>query len=312
VVQEERRRSVDNQPYGRLYETLQENAYTNFAYKHPTIGSLADLDAANLGDVARFYKTYYAPNNAVISVVGDFDGRETRAWIAEHFGPIPRGPEPEFPSLAEPPQSEERRVTLKDPLAPLPAYVAGYKVPPGNGPDFAALDVLATVLTGGKTSRLGKLLVEERQLATSVDADVDPGRGPGLFTIEMDFGPGQSVDAAEAALDAEIARIREKGVTPEEVRRAQRLRRRDVLAARRSAQERAIALGANAVMFDDPNRVNTYPDAFQRVTPADVRRVAARYLSPSNRTVVIDVPAPETAPETAAPETGKTGEGEAS
>ena len=292
VVQEERRRDVENKPYGRLYETLLDHAYTNFAYRHPPIGSMADIDKADLDDVTWFYETYYAPNNAVLSIVGDFDGRDARAWVAQHFGPIPTGPDPVMPSLDEPPQTSEKRVKLDDPLAPFPAYAAAYRIPSGDHADFAALDMLSVILAGGKSARPWREVVEKRQLATSVRADAEPRRGPGLFTVNLEFGPGQSVEAAERALEAEIARIRKDGVTESEVGTARVQRRRNVLAARRSALERAIALGANAVMFGDAGRINTYQERFQNVTPEDVRRVARAYLRPENRTVVVATPAP--------------------
>jgi len=194
VVQEERRRNVDNQPYGGMEEALLRNAYTGFPYSHSVIGSMADLDAATLEEVRWFYRTFYVPNNAVLSIVGDFDEREARAWVAQYFGPVPAGPDPRFPSLDEMPGVEERRVTLTDPLAPLPAWTAGYLIPEGGHPDIPALDMLSVILTGGKSARLWREMVEKRQLATSVEAEAERRRGPGLFTLTMRFGPDQSVD----------------------------------------------------------------------------------------------------------------------
>ena len=152
AVQEERRLGVDNQPYGKTFEKLDELAYENFAYKHSTIGSMADLDAASVEDVAAFFKTYYAPNNAVIAIVGDVDAKSTIEKVRKYFETIPSQPAPPPVDMAEPGQTEERRATLEDPLARLTRIDMAYKVPPSSSPDDDALTVMATILSGGRAA----------------------------------------------------------------------------------------------------------------------------------------------------------------
>src|SRR5262249_8386637 len=156
AVQEERRLGLDNQPYGKTYERVGEQAYDNPAYKHSVIGSMDDLNAASVDDVATFFKTYYAPNNAVLSIVGDVDTNKTRPLIEKSFGTIPRQPQPKRPDLAEAPHTAERRSTIEDPLAKLPQVDIAWVTPPAGTPDFDALDVTSWVLSSGRSSRLNQ------------------------------------------------------------------------------------------------------------------------------------------------------------
>src|SRR5215204_522583 len=204
AVQEERRLGVDNQPYGKSNETLNELAYDNFAYEHSVIGSMRDLDAATVDDVASFFKMYYAPNNAVIGLVGDVDTKTTIAKLNKYFGAIPMQPAPTAVDMTEPPQKEERRVTIDDALARLPRLDMAYKVPPGNHPDADALSVLGTVLSGGRSGRLYESIVRQKQLSTGVFAGgAGNSRGPGLFSFGGTPLPGKTVAELEAAIEEE-------------------------------------------------------------------------------------------------------------
>lgn len=291
VVQEERRRSYDNRPYGKLYEAILNEAYETFGYKHSTIGTMEDLNAATLEDVKTFFRTYYAPNNAVLTLAGDFDTNEAKDLIQKYFGSIPRGPAPALPELNEPKQTSERVTTLKDPLAPLPVWVAAYDIPHGLHADFPALDVLASVLSSGRSSRLYKALVEQKKVVTGVSANAQARRGPGIFTLEMEFAEGQEMPPALDALDEAIRRVQESGVTEEEIAKVRTMARRGHIESLRGVESLAISLGENEVMFGDANRVNSYFEQVYDVTPADVQRVARQYLLSSNRSVVIVEPA---------------------
>ncbi|HEY3266085.1 MAG TPA: pitrilysin family protein [Armatimonadota bacterium] len=299
VVQEERRMRYDNVPYGTLSERLQDLAFTKSPYKHMPIGSMADLNAASLAYVRHFYRTFYAPDNAVLVVSGDFDPARAAALVSKYFARIPRGPKPTFPSLYEPPQTKERRLAYTDPLASLPAYISGYHIPNGNHPDAPALEMLGSVLTGGKSARVWKSLVEVKQVCTSVSAGGGAGRGPDLFTFRMTFAPGQKVETAEAALDAEIARVRQSGVTADEMRTARVQALLGAVQSRRDSMMRAEEIGIDAVVYGDPNRANTHLAKLNAVTAADVRRVARKYLVRSNRSVVIALPPVANVPEAA-------------
>ena len=170
AVQEERRLRVDNQPYGQTFEKTGEQAYDNPAYKHSVIGSMEDLNAASVDDVATFFKTYYAPNNAVLSIVGDLDPKKTMALVEKYFGVIARQPDPKRPDLTEPPHTAERRSTIDDPLARLPRLDIAWIAPPAQTADSAAIDVLSDVLSSGRSSRLNQVVVREKQLATGAGA----------------------------------------------------------------------------------------------------------------------------------------------
>src|SRR5918997_1457344 len=173
AVQEERRLGVDNQAYGKSGEVQQELLYDNFAYKHSVIGSMEDLNAANVEDVAAFFKMYYAPNNAVLVLVGDFKTEEALAKIRTHFESIPRQPDPPAVDMAEPQQKQERRDSLNDMLARAPRVDIAFKAVPGNTPDFYALQVLGAVLQSGQSSRLYQKLVKEKEMVTSVGGFMD-------------------------------------------------------------------------------------------------------------------------------------------
>jgi predicted Zn-dependent peptidase len=295
AVQEERRSGVDNQPYGRTFEALDELAFENFAYEHSVIGSMADLSAASVDDVAAFFKTYYAPNNAVIGIVGDVNTRAVLARVEKYFGAIPRQPPPAAVDMAEPAQTEERRLTLEDPLARLPRLDMAYKVPPSASADSDALEVLATVLSGGRSARFYESIVRQKQLSSGVSAFSQESRGPGLFKIVATALPGKPLADLEAAIDAEIERVKSDPVADWEIQKARTSARRDFVSTLRSSLSRAIQLSQDALFYDQPGRINTQEERMARVTAADVRRVARQYLVKTGRTVVLTVPKPAAA-----------------
>ncbi|MBA3357484.1 MAG: insulinase family protein [Pyrinomonadaceae bacterium] len=167
IVQEERRMRIDNQPYGKSGERLNELLYDNFAYKHQLMGSMEDLSAASVEDVREFFKTYYAPNNVVLVLVGDFKTAEMIGKVKKYFEDIPRQPKPAALNLTEPEQKEERRATMEDALARAPMLAIAFKAVSGNTPDYYALQILSSVLTSGQSSRLYQKLVKEKELATA-------------------------------------------------------------------------------------------------------------------------------------------------
>lgn len=290
VVQEERRMRYDNAPYGTMGERMQKAAFMKSPYQHTPIGSMADLNKADLAYVRRFFHTFYAPNNAALCVAGDFEPAKARALIARYYSKIARGPKPVFPSLAEPSQTSERRVVYTDKLAPLPMFEAGYHQPDGKSKDAAALDILSIILSDGRSSRLYQSLVEKKQVCTGVSANSGGGRGPDLFTFQMSFGPGQDIAKAEQALYAEIAKVQKNGVTPQEIATARTQSLRRTISERRSTLALAMSIAINSVVYNEPNRVNTDLARLDAVTAADVQRVARKYLVSTNRTVVIAQP----------------------
>jgi predicted Zn-dependent peptidase len=296
AVQEERRQGRDNRPYGRAAEAFQELLYDNFAYEHSTIGSMEDLNAATIEDVAEFFKTYYAPNNAVLSLVGDFEPRVARRLIQKYFGDIPRQPAPAPVDMTEPEQKEERRAALIDPLARLAQVRIAYKIGPGNSPDTYALQVLAGVLDHGQSSRLYRALVQRRRLVTGVSAGVDERRGPGALYITAMVLPGEDPAEVEAAIYEEIERLQREPVADWEMQKIKNATRAGYLGSIRSAQSRASLLSTYKVYYDDPNLINARLERVTAVTKADVQRVANAYLQPTKRTVMIVTPATLAAP----------------
>ena len=296
AVREERRLGVDNQPYGKTFETRDELAYDNFAYEHSVIGSMADLGAATIDDVSAFFKTYYAPNNAVVAVVGDVDTKITLAKMRKYFESIPSQPPPPAVDMTEPPQTEERRATLDDALARLPRLDMVYKIPPSSSPDQDALEVLGTVLSSGRSSRLYETIVRQKQLATTINAGPGETRGPGLFNLVAFAPPGKALADLEAAIDAEIERVKAGPIADWEMQKARTGARRAHVSSLGSSLQRAIILSQNALFYDDPERINTRADRIAKVTAADVQRVARQYLVKTGRTVVLTVPKPAPPP----------------
>jgi predicted Zn-dependent peptidase len=291
AVKEERRLGRDNQPYGRSAELLEDLAYENFAYEHSVIGSMEDLDAATLADVAAFFKTYYAPNNAVLGIAGAVDTNGALALARKYFEGLP--PQPAAPAVdtAEPPQTSERRGTVDDPLARLPRLDMAFKIPPGSSPDTDAISVLATILSGGRSSRFYETVVRQKQLATSVFANASAARGTGLFTVVGNPLEGRDVAELEAAVAAEIERVKTEPIAEWEMQKARTTARSALVNSLGSALNRAVLLSEYALFYDDPDRINTQSDRIERVSAADVQRVARQYLVASNRTVVTTRPA---------------------
>ena len=290
AVQEERRLGVDNQPYGKTFEKLDELAYENFAYKHSTIGSMADLDAASVEDVAAFFKTYYAPNNAVIAIVGDVDAKSTIEKVRKYFETIPSQPAPPPVDMAEPAQTEERRATLEDPLARLTRIDMAYKVPPSSSPDDDALTVMATILSGGRSGRFYEAIVREKQLATNVSAGSSESRGPGLFNVVGMTQPAKSVADLEAAIDIEIEKLKTGPIADWEIEKARTGARSGFVNSVGSSLQRAVLLSQYAMFYDKPDLINTRAESIAKVTAADVQRVARQYLVKTGRTVVTTAP----------------------
>jgi predicted Zn-dependent peptidase len=290
AVQEERRLRLDNQAYGKSVERLSELAFDNFAYHHSVIGSMTDLNAASLEDVRSFFRTYYAPNNAVLALVGDLDAKETLAKVQKYFGSIPRQPAPKPVDLTEPEMKAERRESLDDPLARLARTVMAYKVPPATHQDSFALSALGTVLTGGDSSRLYQKLVKEKEVCATIGGGGGTRMGPGLFQIVCTVRAGKTMQEAEALIWEEIVRIQNGPVTDRELRRVRTAARRNAVAIRESALARAQQLADFAAMYKDPNRINTNTEKLMAVTAADIQRVAKGYLRKDNQVVIQTVP----------------------
>jgi predicted Zn-dependent peptidase len=295
AVQEERRLRVDNQPYGKSSEELDSMAYDNFAYHHSVIGSMDDLNAATLDDVKDFFRIYYAPNNVVMVIAGDLDPKDTLAKVKKYFGGIPRQPAPPAVDMKEPDHDKERRKTMNDALARLPQYRAVYNIGPGNTPDTYALQILSSVLSNGRSSRLYQHLVHDKQLALNVGAFAQARRGPGLFNVIALPRPGVKIEDVEKALDDEIEAIKKDGVTQEEMNKVHTQLLRQAIQTRSSMLGIANQLGTATIFYNDPNLINSAYEKLIAVTPEQVKLAAQKYLVPAHRSVVITMPGPGSA-----------------
>lgn len=295
AVQEERRLGVDNQPYGQSGEVQQGLIYDNFAYKHTVIGSMEDLNAATVEDVAAFFKTYYAPNNAVLALVGDFKTADALKRIKQYFEPIPRQPDPAAVDMTEPEQKAERRASVDDALARLAQVDLAFKAVPGNTSDFYALQVLSAALQGGQSSRLYQALVKDKQLVTNVGGFMDEKRGTGALYTSATLRQGVKPADVEAAIYDEIERLKKDGIADWELQKAKNTTRRNFINNMQSSLSRALNISVWTVYYNDPNLINTRLDKVMAVTKEDVQRVANKYLAATNRTVVITIPKPKAA-----------------
>lgn len=303
VVSEEVRVNVLNQPYA-LFEWLDLwiNANQNWYNAHNFYGDLTELEAATLEDVRSFFKSYYAPNNAVLTVVGDVNTEEVKKMIEKHFGSIPTANVPAKPDISEPAQAKEKRLSQTDKLANLPALAVGYHLPDQKSADFAPMVLLSLILQGDDSSRLYQRLVKEKEMTLDLTGGVNLGLGnefdydgPMLLTTRTTYKPGVKADAVIGELDAVIADIVAKGVTPKELADAKVRFRSSYYDQLESGFGKANLLASFALFRDDPSLINTSLQTFENVTAAQVKAAAAKYLVASNRTIIDRVPEAKTA-----------------
>jgi predicted Zn-dependent peptidase len=293
VVKNEKRWSYDNRPYGSWQEKLQAHLFpADHPYHHPTIGSMADLDAASLDDVKAFFQTYYAPNNAVLSVVGDVDTDAVRASAERFFGSIP--PNPSIPPLADlslpPTLGKEIREVVTD-RVPLPRIYVGFRAPVFGDPRLDALEVAGHILAGGKGSRLHRRLVRDERIAQDVALfALGFVGGASVATGWATVRPGISVDRVERAFHEEIERITMEPVTDDELTRAKALIEADELGALQRVEERADRLSMYATLFDRPALINEMLGRYLAVTPDAIMAAAAATYRPDNRLVLTYLP----------------------
>jgi zinc protease len=279
VVKNERRQRVDNQPYGRADEVILAALYPkSHPYSWPVIGSMTDLSAASLADVQNFFKTYYAPNNATLTIAGDFDPAAVKKMVAQYFGSIPRGPavtrRTSVPAVVIP---RDEFLVLEDKVQ-LPRLFYTWHSVKGFSKDDAALDILAQVIAGDKNSRLYKKLVYEQQIAQSVSAFQDGSRLDGKFQVDVTPKPGQKVADIDRVVQAEIAGVINNGITPRELQRAQNTYKASFLNRLASVLGKAEVLNSYNYFVGNPDFVQQDAARYERVSAADVQRVAKTYL----------------------------------
>jgi zinc protease len=300
AVKQERRLSCDNRPYATaIVDRWPELAFENWQNSHSLIGSFEDLNASSVEDVAKFFKTYYAPDNAALVVVGDIQIPEAKGLIEEYFGDIPSQPKPAKPSLSEPETPTPRSDVYHDPHARVPGVIIGYPAPVRHSSGYYALAMLDVLLTGGPSSRFQLNLVKSKESLIQYQAEIgwpfcsstdykDPGDFAMFLLFKPNFTPQQIVDQAQE----EIAKIQSDGVDAKELERARTLLRSEHITALQSSLHRAQLLGKYEILDGAPELINTDLEKFLAVTPAEIQAVARKYLTPERRTVLQILPAP--------------------
>lgn len=281
---------VDNQPYGRLNEIVYDQAFTVHPYKHPTIGSMEDLEAASIEDVRDFFRTYYVPENATLVLAGDFDTKEALKLVEQYLGRVPKSNRPVPRDIPEePPQTKERRVRLEENW-PLPAVVVAHHITYDGHPDSYPLHVASKVLSDGQSSRIYRSLVYEKRIALAASGGGNIIEHPNLFFAVAIVQPGRTPEEAADALIAELDRLRKEPISEAELQRAKNQFARDYIFSRESVKDKAHTLAHAAVIHNDVTTADSEFDIFMNITQADVQRVAQKYFTPENRLVLTIMP----------------------
>jgi zinc protease len=294
AVKEEKRLSYDNQAYWPALLKMDEMVFRNWANAHSAIGSMRDLDAATVADVSRFFATYYAPNNAVLAIVGDINTREAEALVRKYFSSIPRHKQPPSVDVSEPFEVAARTAAIDDPHAQMPAVSMAWKIPPRRSPDFYAVALLKSILCDGQSGRLYQRLVKERAVCLDVQGTLEARRGPGQVAVFTIHKPDIKAEDVQAIVEAEIERIKSEGVTADELIKVKNQYRLDRFqsgsegeySSLQTALGRALALAEFAMFDDDPSLINVDIDHYLAVTAEQVRDVARRYFVPENTAVL--------------------------
>ena len=290
VVKEERRQRIDNQPYGTILQETMKRLFKKHPYRWPVIGSMEHLNAAQEEDYVNFYKDFYVPNNAVLSIAGDIDIDQAKLWIDKYFGAIPRGEGEVYrPNIVEPDMTGEIRDTIYDNIQ-LPAIIQAYRIPAQGSDEFYAVEMLSTLLSRGGSSRFRKSIVEDQQLALQI------GSFPlGLedYSVSLSFGitnMGVDPKAVEDAMDAEVAKVQNELISDEEFQKLRNQIENDFVSSNARIAGIAESLANYHMYFGDANLINTEIDRYLAVTKEDIMEAAKKYLRPDRRVVLYYLP----------------------
>ncbi|MDT7604970.1 MAG: zinc protease [Acidobacteriota bacterium] len=310
AVQEEKRLTYDNRPYSNAFLRLNELVFCNPANAHSTIGSMEDLDDASVEDVREFFRIYYAPNNAVLTIVGDFDPAGARALVEKYFATIPSQPAPPSVDVSEPPEVAARFESYPDRFAQLPALMLGWKSPVRRTPEFYALMLASDLLLEGESSRLYQKLVKGDESVVAVQGGVAERRGPSSLYLFAIPKPGRTTEEIRRTIQEEIRQLAEEGPGAEEMEKLRNNLLNDAVRGRQSTMYRAQMLAEYALYDGDPELLNTELESYLAVTPAEIRDATARYLATDNFSLIEVVPAHDEAEADAPSAAASTGETE--
>ena len=290
AVQEEKRLRYDNQPYVNAFLRINELIFRNPANAHSTIGSMEDLDAATIDDVQEFFRIYYAPNNAVLTIAGDFEEDEAVALVRKYFEGIPSQPPPPPVDVSEPEDVAQSQEVFHDALAPAPAFVLGWKIPPRRTPEYYALSLAADLIFEGDSSRLYQKLVKGDESVVSIQGGIDERRGPSAWYIFALPKPGEEVASIRNQIVDEIKSLGTSGPTPAEMEKLRNSLCNDTVRGRQSTMYRAQRLSEYALYDGDPTLFDSELDKYLAITPEQIRSAVQRYLDVENRVVLDIVP----------------------
>lgn len=286
AVKEEKRLRYDNQPYGGVFDLLNEMVYKNFANSHSTIGSMEDLDDATVEDVQEFFRTYYAPNNAVLVISGAFEPEETKRLVEKYFASISSQPKPSPLDVAEPPEISETYKEHEDKLAPFPAFLMGWKIPARRTPEFNALYLAGKLLYDGESSRLYQRLVKGEESVVQLFGFTDERRGPSGVAIGAIPKPERDLSRIRETIMHQINDLATNGPSAEEMQKLHNQLINDTIRMRQSAMARAQQIAEYALYDGEPNLVNTELETVLAVTPEQIREAVSRYLNTENRALL--------------------------
>jgi zinc protease len=291
AVKEEKRLRYDNQPYGQIFDLIAAMIYKNFANSHSTIGSMEDLDDASVQDVQDFFRMYYAPNNAVLVLSGAFDPGTAKTLVQQNFGDIPSQPSPPAIDVSEPKEVANNYQQWRDPLAPLPAFLLGWKIPKRRSPEFNALYLAGKLLYDGDSSRLYQKLVKGEESVVQLFGFTDERRGPSSIYVGAIPKPDQDLSRIREVIMHEVCDIAENGPKFDEIEKLHNQLVNDAVRVRQSAMNRAQTIAEYTLYDRDPAFVNSDLDELLAVTPEQIRAAAADYLNTENRSLLDVVPA---------------------
>jgi predicted Zn-dependent peptidase len=290
VVKEEKKQRYENTPYGHLLEQIFANAYEKHPYQWTPIGEAQYIDQASLSEFMDFYKMYYVPNNATLSIGGDLNIAQAKEWIKKYFGTIPRGTQKiTRNTVVEPKQTKQKYATYYDKIQ-LPACVMAYHIPGQGTPDYYALEMLTNILSQGKSSRLQKAVVDKKQKAVQCAAFNLPTEDPGLAMMFGIANMGVPVGELEEAIDEEINKVVASGVTAEELQKAKNSTENSFYSGNSSILGIVENLANYHVYYGDANLINSEIDRYMKVTLDDIKRVAKKYLVKDNRLILHYLP----------------------
>ncbi|WP_439554318.1 M16 family metallopeptidase [Flavobacterium macrobrachii] len=290
VVKEEKRLRVDNQPYGSLIAEVKKNMFKVHPYRWATIGSMEHLDAATLAEFQAFNKKFYTPNNAVLVVAGQLDIAQTKAWIQKYFGPIPRGEKVTKQTFVEEPITETIRAKYEDPNIQKPMVVASYRTPSMKTRDARVLDMISTILSDGKSSRLYKKIVDDKKMALQVGAFNYSQEDYGQYILYgMPQGDATSEDLVRE-IDEEIVKLQNELISEKDFQKLQNIYENNYVNSNSSVEGVAENLASFYLLHGDVNLINTEIEIYRSITREEIRNIAKKYLNPNQRLILDYVP----------------------